>query len=122
MSGRTGMFIGTAVLAVKCPRRFPLALIGSSPACASSTPISHSLRTARIGSVLAARWIGLAVADAQHFMLGTASLSIFAFDPHHPDVPVIALWNAVSQEIFNTVTSHPVGGTMTTRQRALERW
>jgi broad specificity phosphatase PhoE len=76
----------------------------------------------QIGSVLAARWIGLAVADAQHFSLGTASLSIFAFDPHHPAVPVIALWNAVSQEILNTVPSHPVGGTMTTSQRALERW
>jgi broad specificity phosphatase PhoE len=57
----------------------------------------------QIGSVLAARWIGLAVAEAQHFMLGTASLSIFAFDPHHPAVPVIALWNAASQEIFDTV-------------------
>ena len=76
----------------------------------------------QIGSVLAARWIGLAVAEAEHFMLGTASLSIFSFDPHHPAVPVIALWNAVSQEIFNTVYSHPVGGSMTTRQRALERW
>jgi broad specificity phosphatase PhoE len=65
----------------------------------------------QIGSVLAARWIGLAVAEAEHFMLGTASLSIFAFDPRHPAVPVIALWNAVSQEIFNTVTSYPVGGT-----------
>ncbi len=76
----------------------------------------------QIGSVLAARWIGLAVADAQHFMLGTASLGIFAFDPHHPAVPVIALWNAVSREIFNTVPSHPVGGTMTANERSLERW
>jgi len=76
----------------------------------------------QLGSVLAARWIGLAVFEAQHFMLGTASHSIFSFDPHHPAVPVIALWNAVSQKIFNTVPSHPVGGTMTMRQRALERW
>jgi broad specificity phosphatase PhoE len=75
----------------------------------------------QFGSVLAARWIGLAVAEAQHFMLGTASLGIFAFDPHHPAVPVIALWNAVSQEIFNTVSSHPVGDTMATGRRALER-
>ncbi|CAG9932900.1 histidine phosphatase family protein [Candidatus Nitrotoga arctica] len=52
-----------------------------------------------VGAVLAARWIGLAVVEAQHFKLGTASLSIFAFDPHHPGVPVIALWNAVSHEI-----------------------
>ncbi|HUW97785.1 MAG TPA: histidine phosphatase family protein [Acidiferrobacter sp.] len=48
----------------------------------------------QFGSVLAARWIGLAVVQAQHFTLGTASLSIFTFDPHHPAVPVIALWNA----------------------------
>lgn len=53
----------------------------------------------QFGCVLAVRWIGLAVAEAQHFTLGTASLSIFTFDPHHPAVPVIALWNAVPQEI-----------------------
>ena len=49
----------------------------------------------QIGSVLAARWIGLAIAEAEHFMLGTASLSILTFDPHHMSVPVVALWNAV---------------------------
>ena len=69
----------------------------------------------QIASVLAARWIGLAVAEAEHFMLGTASLSILAFDPHHTAVPVIALWNAVSRKIFNTVSSHTVGSTLTTR-------
>jgi broad specificity phosphatase PhoE len=69
----------------------------------------------QFGSVLAARWIGLAVAEAEHFMLGTASLSILAFDPHHTTVPVIALWNAVSQKILNTVPSDSVCGTMTTR-------
>ncbi len=52
----------------------------------------------QIGCVLAARWIGLAVLDAQHFMLGTASFSMLAFDPHHPDVPVIALWNASAEQ------------------------
>lgn len=51
----------------------------------------------QVGSVLAARWIGLAVTEAQHFTLGTASLSIFAFDPHHPGVSVIALWNEASR-------------------------
>ena len=49
----------------------------------------------QFGSVLAARWIGLPVAEAEHFMLGTASLSILAFDPHHTAVPVVALWNAM---------------------------
>ena len=64
----------------------------------------------QFGSVLAARWIGLPVAEAEHFMLGTASLSILAFDLHHTAVPVIALWNVASQNIFNTVSAHPVDG------------
>jgi probable phosphoglycerate mutase len=55
----------------------------------------------QFGGVLAARWIGLPLTEAQHFPLGTASLSIFAFNPHHPEVPVIALWNDVFQDIFN---------------------
>ena len=55
----------------------------------------------QFGGVLAARWIGLTVVEAQHFPLGTVSLSIFAFDPHHPTVPTIALWNAASHEILN---------------------
>lgn len=62
----------------------------------------------QIGSALAVRWIGLAVAEAQHFTLGTASLSIFAFDPHHPGVPVIALWNEVSHEISTQCLSIPL--------------
>ena len=53
----------------------------------------------QIGSALAVRWIGLALACAQHFSLGTTTLSILALDPHHPGVPVIALWNAAPQEI-----------------------
>jgi probable phosphoglycerate mutase len=48
----------------------------------------------QFGGVLAVRWIGLAVVEAQHFPLGTVSISILSFDPHHPTVPVIALWNA----------------------------
>jgi broad specificity phosphatase PhoE len=46
-------------------------------------------------SALAARWIGLAVIEAQHFALGPASISILAHEAGHPTVPVIALWNAV---------------------------
>ncbi len=48
----------------------------------------------QISSALAMRWIGLTVNEAQHFSLGTASLSILSFDPHHAGVPVITLWNA----------------------------
>ncbi|MGE8099382.1 histidine phosphatase family protein [Pseudomonas fluorescens] len=50
----------------------------------------------QFASVLAVRWIGLSVIAAQHFPLDTASLSILTYDTHHPDVPVIALWNAFS--------------------------
>jgi probable phosphoglycerate mutase len=48
----------------------------------------------QFGLVLAARWIGLPVIEAQHFQLDTASLSILAYHPTHSDTPVIALWNA----------------------------
>ena len=74
----------------------------------------------QIGSVLAARWIGLAVVEAQHFMLGTAALSILAFDPHHSDVPVIALWNAAHQQVMNTAPACLANDTMTTREQSLE--
>lgn len=43
---------------------------------------------------LAARWIGLPVVAGQHFLLGTASVNILGTNPAHPDIRVIALWNA----------------------------
>ena len=48
----------------------------------------------QFGKALVARWIGLPVADGQHFSLGTASLNILGHDPAHSEVRVIALWNA----------------------------
>ena len=45
------------------------------------------------GRVLAARWIGAPVSDAQHFSLGTASLSLLSYESGHREIPVIALWN-----------------------------
>ena len=45
----------------------------------------------QFGSVLAVRWIGLSVVTAQHFQLGTASMSIFEYSPNHAEVPVISL-------------------------------
>ena len=53
----------------------------------------------QFGSVLAARWIGLSVVEARHFPLGTASLSILSYDPHHPEVAVIELWNSVAESL-----------------------
>ncbi len=55
----------------------------------------------QFGRVLAVRWIGLQVADAAHFAFGTASLGILGCDPHHPEVPIIALWNSTPNEIID---------------------
>jgi probable phosphoglycerate mutase len=48
----------------------------------------------QFGCVLAARWIGLPIIEARHFWLGPASVSVLSHDPDHPEVAVIALWNA----------------------------
>lgn len=48
-----------------------------------------------MGRVLAARWINLPVANAQSFLLSTASLSILCFQHGHSDQPAIELWNSV---------------------------
>jgi len=45
--------------------------------------------------VIASRWIGLPVRTGAHFSLATASMSILAQNPNHPDIRAIALWNAV---------------------------
>ena len=45
-------------------------------------------------SAIAARWVGLAVIEAQHFALEPASISILAHEAGHPNAPVIALGNA----------------------------
>jgi probable phosphoglycerate mutase len=42
--------------------------------------------------VLAARWLGLPAADARHFVLGTAALSVLGYE-HTLDEPAILLWN-----------------------------
>jgi probable phosphoglycerate mutase len=51
------------------------------------------------GRVLAARWIGLSVRQAQPFLLNTASLSILGYEHNVPEVSAIVLWNAVSNDV-----------------------
>ena len=51
-----------------------------------------------LGRVLAARWIGLSVVQAQHLLLDTASLSILCYEHDRADQPAIALWNSASME------------------------
>jgi probable phosphoglycerate mutase len=50
-------------------------------------------------AVFGARWIGLAAENAEHFSLGTASLSILAHRPTDPGIRVIALWNAIPADL-----------------------
>lgn len=52
------------------------------------------------GRVFAARWIGLPVSEAQHFLLNTASLSIFDYEHDQADSPAIALWNASANYVL----------------------
>ena len=46
------------------------------------------------GRVLAGRWIGLPVRQAQHLLLSTASLSILGYEHSLAGEPAIVLWNA----------------------------
>ena len=76
----------------------------------------------QFGCVLAARWIGLPLIEARHFLIGTASISILDYEPSHPELPVIALWNASPHQLFDTVLHPRMGDTRSMKQRALERW
>ena len=51
------------------------------------------------GRVLAVRWIGLPVDQAQHFLLGTASHSILCYEHDCTDQPAIELWNSVAHDL-----------------------
>ncbi len=53
--------------------------------------------------VLAARWIGLPMVEAQHFAIDTASLNVLGYNPAHPQVRVIALWNATPTMFASSV-------------------
>jgi broad specificity phosphatase PhoE len=60
---------------------------------------------------LAVRWIALPIGEGQHLNLDTASLSILAYDHRDVEVPVVSLWNAVSNELFDLAPhSHEAPG------------
>lgn len=42
---------------------------------------------------LAARWIGLPIDEGQPIPPNTTSLSILSYNPTHPEVRVVSLWN-----------------------------
>jgi probable phosphoglycerate mutase len=49
------------------------------------------------GRVLAARWIGLPVQEARHFLFDTACLGVLNYEHQNPQSPVIAQWNFSSE-------------------------
>jgi broad specificity phosphatase PhoE len=55
----------------------------------------------QFGRALAARWIGLPVAQGQHFAIAPASIGILGFETDHPQRRVISLWNAQA-DLFTT--------------------
>jgi probable phosphoglycerate mutase len=65
--------------------------------------ISHG----EFSPALVARWIGLPLVNAQHFLLGTASLGILGYNPAHPEVPVIALRNVAPGLLTRNVRHQP---------------
>lgn len=79
---------------------------------------SHS----HFGRVLAARWIGLSVERAQHFLLRTASLSVLCYNHDRIDEPAIDLWNSVAHETFGQEPNQGAGDPRSLKQLAIERW
>jgi RpiB/LacA/LacB family sugar-phosphate isomerase len=76
----------------------------------------------QFGGVLAARWIGLSVLEAQHFPLPTASLSLLSNHPHHPELPIIELWNSPPHEASRLAPSPHAVHQISLKQRAIQRW
>lgn len=74
------------------------------------------------GRVFAARWIGLSVEQAQHFLFSTASLSILCYEHDRSDQPAISLWNSATHEAFGDNPNRSAGETRPLNQGAIEHW
>ena len=72
--------------------------------------------------MLAGRWIGLTVMEAQHFPLSTASLSLLSSDPHHPEVPIIQQWNTPPPGEPESDYQPDANDPRRMKQRAIQRW
>jgi phosphomannomutase len=79
---------------------------------------SHS----HFGRVLAARWIGLSVEQAEPFLLSTSSISVLCYAHDRTDHPAIALWNSVAPESLVPETNAGSGERSVLKQRAIQRW
>lgn len=50
---------------------------------------------------LAARWIGLAIGQAEHLAIDTASIGMLSHSRSRPEIRVIAMWNASPEHRFD---------------------
>ncbi len=76
----------------------------------------------QFGAVLAMRWIGLPIADAEHFPLGTGSVSILAYASRHSDVPVVTRWNEPSRRSYDIGVYPREEIDNACEPQAIERW
>ena len=79
---------------------------------------SHS----HFGRVLAARWVGLPVAQGQHLLLNTASVSVLCYEHERTDQPAIALWNSTAPEFYDPASEPNDGERSGLKRRAIDRW
>ncbi|MEP7366592.1 MAG: histidine phosphatase family protein, partial [Acidobacteriota bacterium] len=73
------------------------------------------------GRLLGVRWIALPVQEAQHFQLGTASLSVLGYEHDRTGLPVISFWNSTEHGTFDPEAKQTTVDTKV-RQPAIERW
>ncbi len=52
----------------------------------------------QFGRAVGVRWIGLPIDQAEHFLIGTASVSVLGFGHDRADEPVIVTWNASAKD------------------------
>ncbi len=72
------------------------------------------------GRVLAARWLGLPVADGRYFLLSPASLSVLGYEHDRRDQPALVLWNATAPDA--SMGAPGAGEPGPVNPRALQRW
>lgn len=71
-----------------------------------------------IGRVIAARWIGLEVSGAKHFILDTAAFGILSFAHDNPAEPVIQSWNIGHGALTHFSVVRPLHGLAEPRPNA----
>lgn len=76
----------------------------------------------QFGPVLAARWIGLPLIEAQDLRLDTASLSVLGSHPHDPEVPIIVSWNTTEDGVVGSPGATHGRGAVSMHQAAIARW